>query len=467
MRIPLLIPNISKPKTKKIRISTLKSKCVRVALRAQLVVMMQNDLNFVLPDDNGRQICDLACKQLSYSAAKLTSRAAKAAASETDSTAVVANNNDGDDAGNNDSNWCLKLLKATTKIVDDVQKSLDACSRRENSEPHPLHLDSQLPTQFCDATAMSAITNTPDPGEEITRSRYVAVDFTQLPDRATTFQQASHALWMCDRLATLINNQQHCIKNSAMLIFSMIEHVFTRVVPLPKPRRKDHRRKGEAGLQTALAARKRRKKKEAERKAAEEERQRKHKAKHGAFKRPTKSPKRRAHGGDDLDNELEAFDAFVEGKHQSKNKEKKDGKGDEAKKSDKKNGGDGDGDDDDDDELAEYKQAGVENLHEAVGEPCELPILMWFSLVRCWISEHCRVLCRLLRLVGPGNGLCRPAEPDADTSGKTSASIVLLKNHTYTQPSDPKTFLLHFCWFFCAVAAYYGTIHHSHVRDAV
>lgn len=41
---------------------------------------------------------------------------------------------------------------------------------------------------------------------------------------------------MCEKLCTLIENQSHCIKNHKFLIVSVIEHVFTQVVPVPKPR---------------------------------------------------------------------------------------------------------------------------------------------------------------------------------------------------------------------------------------
>jgi hypothetical protein len=41
---------------------------------------------------------------------------------------------------------------------------------------------------------------------------------------------------MCDRLCTLVENQSHCVKNYKFLILSIIEHVFTQVVPVPKPR---------------------------------------------------------------------------------------------------------------------------------------------------------------------------------------------------------------------------------------
>ena len=45
---------------------------------------------------------------------------------------------------------------------------------------------------------------------------------------------------MADRLCTLVSVQAHCIKNGALLKASLLEHTFTQVVPVPKPRDPDH-----------------------------------------------------------------------------------------------------------------------------------------------------------------------------------------------------------------------------------
>jgi hypothetical protein len=41
---------------------------------------------------------------------------------------------------------------------------------------------------------------------------------------------------MCDRICTLLENQSHCIKNDKFIIAAAIEHLFTQVLPIPKPR---------------------------------------------------------------------------------------------------------------------------------------------------------------------------------------------------------------------------------------
>ena len=38
---------------------------------------------------------------------------------------------------------------------------------------------------------------------------------------------------MCDRLCTLVENQEHCVKNGKFLIVSCIEHIMTRWCRFP------------------------------------------------------------------------------------------------------------------------------------------------------------------------------------------------------------------------------------------
>jgi hypothetical protein len=66
--------------------------------------------------------------------------------------------------------------------------------------------------------------------------KYVPVDLLLIPKKATTLEQAITAIRVCDRQCSLIENQSHCIKNKKFLIVAAIEHVFTQVVPVPKPR---------------------------------------------------------------------------------------------------------------------------------------------------------------------------------------------------------------------------------------
>ena len=68
--------------------------------------------------------------------------------------------------------------------------------------------------------------------------KYVPIDMMQLPAKVNTRDDAVHAIRICDRLCTLMDNQFHCVRNDKFLIASVIEHVFVQLVPVPKPRAK-------------------------------------------------------------------------------------------------------------------------------------------------------------------------------------------------------------------------------------
>jgi hypothetical protein len=44
---------------------------VHLALCVEMVCMLQNDLNYMLPDDNGRIVCSLAVRELSHTAVRV------------------------------------------------------------------------------------------------------------------------------------------------------------------------------------------------------------------------------------------------------------------------------------------------------------------------------------------------------------------------------------------------------------
>lgn len=236
----------------------LKSKQVRVALRAQVVAMIRNDLDFVFPDSNGEKVCRIACQQLSYCAVKLEEASASNAgadqrparpraeskvsaettANETKTSEPAALKDDDADG------FVSVMLKRVTALVDDVTKMLSACRKDQADLPHILKLESTAASQFADALAWESPPNEPNPGQAVSLNRYVPVDFLQLPTRATSRKEAVRALWLTDRLAALIEQQGHCVKNGGLLVFSMIQNLFTQVLPLPKPRGRGAGRSG-------------------------------------------------------------------------------------------------------------------------------------------------------------------------------------------------------------------------------
>ena len=224
-------------------LAKIKSKQVRVALRAQVLSMIRNDLDFVFPDSNGEKVCRIACQQLSYCAVKLV-EASGARAKESparpraESKVAPSETKSQDDVVAKESNdpFVSVVLKRTTALVDDVTKMLSACRQDQADLPHILNLESTAPSQFADALVWESPPNEPHPGQAVSLNRYVPVDFLQLPARATSRVEALRALWLTDRLAALIEQQGHCVKNGGLLVFSLIQNVFTQVLPLPKPR---------------------------------------------------------------------------------------------------------------------------------------------------------------------------------------------------------------------------------------
>ena len=74
-----------------------------------------------------------------------------------------------------------------------------------------------------------------DPGLASELPGYTPIDFLQLPLKVRNLDDAIEAVRHCDRLATLITVQSHCVKNTAHLVFSLIQHTFTQLLPMPKP----------------------------------------------------------------------------------------------------------------------------------------------------------------------------------------------------------------------------------------
>lgn len=144
------------------------------------------------------------------------------------------------------------ILNEVHSLVQSAEESLSFC--RSDVAELPPHLDlsgnSRLVkgssaedytldrslTQFRDSLCWDVINSESDPGQAVALQKYVPVDLLVIPKKATTRDEAVTAIRMCDRQCSLIENQSHCIKNKKFLIAAVIEHVFTQVVPVPKPR---------------------------------------------------------------------------------------------------------------------------------------------------------------------------------------------------------------------------------------
>lgn len=224
---------------RKRKLSELQANQVHLCLLIELVLMMQNDLNFMLPDDNGVRICALSLKELSRSAVKIVDQADAMGFSQ-----LKNEHSSSDEQKSGDGIDVAMILNEVHSLVQSIDETLTLCKHDEFdlppaldlSEPQTKDSNDLALTQFADALSWDVPLAEPDPGQAVNLRKYIPVDLLQIPKRAFTREQAVTAIRICDRMCTLVENQSHCIKNDKFIILSVIEHVFTQVVPLPKPR---------------------------------------------------------------------------------------------------------------------------------------------------------------------------------------------------------------------------------------
>lgn len=61
------------------------------------------------------------------------------------------------------------------------------------------------------------------------------VQLTLVPERVATFNDVTNALRHCVQLCTIMENQMYLMKNTYCHRISLIQHLVTRVIPLPLP----------------------------------------------------------------------------------------------------------------------------------------------------------------------------------------------------------------------------------------
>lgn len=66
-------------------------------------------------------------------------------------------------------------------------------------------------------------------------TRFRPIQFTLVPDEVKSFEEIGVALRHAEHVCTLLFNQRESVKNVAAQVLSLIQHVFTAVVPLPLP----------------------------------------------------------------------------------------------------------------------------------------------------------------------------------------------------------------------------------------
>ncbi len=292
--------------TRRRGVSPLRCKQVGLAMRIQFVEMILNDLKYMHPDENGQRVCAMALRQLSYRAIKISDALSKA--DDEPGNALVRKNGEqpvacmiclediqsacatlpcghqfhpecADDLvkfGTASCPLCRddmagqgsveSMLDKVRTLVCDCQTELETAE--EEHVPAPPKLDLKLdPNWAGHGIAWDDENDSIDPGQTVALQKFVPADMLQIPARVETRDDAVQALRLCDRLCTLLDNQDHCVKNTKFLVISLIEHVMVHIVPLPKPRdvkldgsdadragRSERKRQKEALRQKELAA---------------------------------------------------------------------------------------------------------------------------------------------------------------------------------------------------------------------
>ncbi|MGB1599792.1 MAG: RING finger protein, partial [Promethearchaeia archaeon] len=250
-----------------------------LALRLQMVEMIKNDLDYMHPDDNGVKVCQMAFRQLSYRAVKLAdaleieeveSAGCGMGKRRIDPCSICLEDMQGEDDTqvvslacshtfhrrcldelvNSGSRTCplcrtdLDGAGSVEEMVDKVRNLVQDCESEllhtlDEQQPLPAALDLEQ-REACwvgNALAYDVEAADADPGQVVPLQKFVPMDLLAVPERISTRSQAVCALRVCDRLCTLLDNQHHNVKNTKHLILSLLEHVFIKVVPVPKPRK--------------------------------------------------------------------------------------------------------------------------------------------------------------------------------------------------------------------------------------
>ena len=198
---------------------------IHLCFASELVHMMQNDLKHELPNQNGVYICELALKGLSRLAVKVYD-------------AMRLDRYDSSEQ-NGDSNNASAVLNYIYGQVGEAIDAISSCKADDSDLPPVLNLSGPANVddpsdaayiQFRNMLAWDVPFNDKDPGQQTMIPKYLPIDFLQIPKKVLTRIDAIEAIRTCDRLCTLIENQNQCIKNDKFLICSLIEHVFTQVL---------------------------------------------------------------------------------------------------------------------------------------------------------------------------------------------------------------------------------------------
>jgi hypothetical protein len=195
---------------------------IGVVLRWELCRMVADDLRY-MQALTGSEVCliRLACQGLAMTAAKAAQQPG----------CVIPNGH-------------LIELKQCIEAIGKHVQSLPVPSVNSPALPPELKLDGR-PAPFVPFPLWDRLRRD-DPIEGMAGVSEVApifrpVQLTLIQDTVTSYNDVANALRHCDNQCTLLSYQTDQIKNTYQLRVALIQHLFTRVIPMPLPH--DHPRK--------------------------------------------------------------------------------------------------------------------------------------------------------------------------------------------------------------------------------
>ncbi|KAK7249807.1 plasma membrane protein [Aureococcus anophagefferens] len=197
------------------------SKQLMLALKMQLLAFAEHDLSFLESiEDADVKLLDNHGAGVAHSAAKLATRPDRSGSMGPDE---------------------LEAVRSAVRRLDDKVRSLPR-SGREDAGPEPLLLDAshRARRQVAPYHGLDRLLRRGSvdkfAGAAMSSPRYVPVDFLAVRARASTLDEALDAMRWADRVCTLTSVQSDRVKRSGFLKHALLTHVFTRVLPVPRPR---------------------------------------------------------------------------------------------------------------------------------------------------------------------------------------------------------------------------------------
>lgn len=200
---------------------------VRVLLRKELLSMVAQDLKkFGTVTETDALMITTACKELAASAGAFVEEAAMHLLSAT-RLAQIQQELD-------------QIIKNTERLARTPDSPCWSTSiLRADCFPNRLEIDNQSVVKWNPLSLFGYFPRTDDTekyaGEAPEPPIIRPVQLTLVPDKTHNYANIVDALRNCDLVCTLLSHQMNHMKNTAYLRVSLIQNLFTQVIPLPLP----------------------------------------------------------------------------------------------------------------------------------------------------------------------------------------------------------------------------------------